>query len=263
MTAEYVQLVGRRQVQTSTRLFTHPDTDRQVTVIGTFHLGEPAYFTGLRDTIDKLQANGAVVQCEGSRLLTCDDTDDEQELLGQLRRADVLQDQRLAELGWISQVQGLQYPPSWQIADLNYLTIIRDLGIPLARTMARAQLRRVDWPDDDRNGLNRMRLGIALLMRVVSQDRRVVQVAAHPDPADAVLVTARNEVALDGIAGTDRDTVLIWGLAHLPGLDAGLTEQGFIRSGEPQWHTVARRPTIPDALWRLATRRRPGDPGGH
>jgi hypothetical protein len=100
-----------------------------------------------------------------------------------------------------------------------------------------------------------MQLGIALLMRIVSQDRRLVQVAARRDPADEVLVKSRNEVALDGVASTDRDTVLIWGLAHLPGLDTGLAEQGFFRSGDPQWHTVARRPTIPDALWRLATHR--------
>jgi hypothetical protein len=253
-----VQLVDRRHVQTSIRIFNHPVTDRKVTVIGTYHLGEHDYFAGLGEAIDTLQANGAVVQCEGSRLLTCDESDataDEQELLAQLRRADVLQDQRVAELGWAGQIDGLGYPPSWQVVDLSYLKIIRGLGIPLARTVTRGKLRRVDWPDDDRNGLNRMRLGIALLMRIVSQDQRLVQVAARHDPTDEVLVKARNAVALQGIASTDRDTVLIWGLAHLPGLDAGLAEQGFVRSGAPLWHTVARRPTIPDALWRLATHR--------
>lgn len=258
MTAEYVQLVNHGQVQTSTRTFHHRVTDRTVTLIGTYHLGEPAYFAGLSETIDKLQANGAVVQCEGSRLLACDEADattDERDLLAQLRRADALQDQRVAELSWVGQIQGLAYPPTWQIVDLSYLKIIRDLGTPLARTVARGKLSRVDWPDSDRNGLNRMRLSIALLMRIVSQDRRLVQVAASRKPANEVLVKARNAVALDGVASTDRDTVLIWGLAHLPGLDAGLAEQGFVRTGDPQWHTVARRPTIPDALWRLATRR--------
>jgi hypothetical protein len=258
MTAEYVQLVDRLQVQTSIRSFNHPVTDRKVTVIGTYHLGEPGYFAGLREAIDNLEANGAVVQCEGSRLVSCDEshaTADELELLSQLRRADVLQDQRVAELGWTGQIDGLAYPPSWQIVDFSYLKIIRDLGMPLARTVARRKLRRVDWPDDDRNGLNRMRLGIAVLMRTVSQDQRLVQVAGRRDPTNEVLLKARNALALQRVAGTDRDTVLIWGLAHLPGLDAGLAEQGFVRSGAPQWHTVARRPTIPDALWRLATHR--------
>lgn len=258
MTAEYVRLADGRQVQTSIRTFTHPVTARKVTVIGTYHLGEPSYFVGLREAIDKLQANGAVVQCEGSRLRACDETDataDERELLAQLRRADELQNQRVAELGWVGQIDGLAYEPSWQVFDLDYLKIIRGLGMPLARAKTRGKLRLVDWPDTDRNGLNRMRLGIALLMRIASQDRRLVHLANRPDPADEVLVKARNAVALDGVAGTDRDTVLVWGLAHLPGLDTGLVEQGFVRSGEPQWHTVARRPTIPRALFRLATRR--------
>ncbi|MGI5243068.1 hypothetical protein [Dactylosporangium sp. CA-139066] len=259
MTAEYVQLVNqRREVQTSIRTFRHPVTDRTVTVIGTFHLGEPRYFVGLREAIDKLEANGAVVHCEGSRLLPCDDTtatDDERQLLAQLQTADVAQDQRVAALGWVGQVDGLEYPPTWQIVDLDYLAIIRRLGPPLARTVASDKLRRFGGPADNPNGLNLMRLGIAVLMATMSQDRSVIQVAGRPDPEFDVLIKARNDGALHGVASTDQDTVLIWGLAHLPGIDAGLVEQGFLRHGEPEWHTVARRPTIPHALWRLVTRR--------
>lgn len=62
---------------------------------------------------------------------------------------------------------------------------------------------------------------------------------------------APDDVALDGVAGIDRDVVLIWGLASLPGLHTGLAALGFERCGEPQWHTVVRRrPSILGALQR-------------
>jgi hypothetical protein len=255
MTGEYVRLVDKRQVQTSIRLFVDPGTDRQITVIGTFHLGEPGYYQGLREAIDKLEANGAVVHCEGPYRLNPDDdvTDEQHELLALLDRVGVLMTQRVGELGWTAQAAALGYPPSWQRIDLTNLEIIRRMGMEQARSKIRKMVGFLDWPDGDRNGLNRMRLQIALLMRLMSQDKTIVQ-AAQRETTDKVIVEARNEVALQAVAGTDHDTVLIWGLTHMPGLDAGLTEQGFVRSGDPQWHTVTRRPTIPDALWRLATR---------
>jgi hypothetical protein len=255
MTAEYVQLVNRRrQVQTSARTFRHPATGQTVTVIGTYHLGEPGYFTGLKEAIDKLQANGAIVQCEGSSLLTCDETNattEEREVLAQLRRATALADQCITDLGWgwVGQAQGMPYPSSWQVVDLNTLEIIRALGVPLARIVAQNKLRQFD-----RTNLRWARLGLALLMRFVSQDWRLVKAARRANATDEVLIHRRNTVALAGVASTTQDVVLIWGLIHLPGLDAGLADQGFVRSDDPQWHVVARRPKISGALRRLVLR---------
>src|SRR6266511_2808289 len=87
--AEYLRLIRRTHLQTSIHYYAHPDTGRRVTMIGTHHVGERAYFAGLRVVIDELEAAGALVHCEGSRLLPCDDpaiTAGEQQLLGQLRR---------------------------------------------------------------------------------------------------------------------------------------------------------------------------------
>jgi hypothetical protein len=247
MNAEYVQVVGHGLMQTSIRRFRHPDTGRHVTVIGTFHAGTPDYFEQLREEILKLQAARVAVQCEGSGLLSCDETGatvDERVLLAKLRMADALRDQLVAQLGWTGQIGGLKYPSSWDRIDLNYLQIIRHLGPALARTVAEHNLHLVGWPDE-RNGLDRVRLSIAQLMEMISQDEHLVQVAALRDPVTAVLVTARTALALTGLSHTERDVALVWGLAHLPGLDAGLTAQGFVRTGDPRWFTVGSPPTMP------------------
>src|SRR6266511_2808288 len=95
--AEYLRLIRRTHLQTSIHYYAHPDTGRRVTMIGTHHVGERAYFAGLRVVIDELEAAGALVHCEGSRLLPCDDPDitaEEQQLLAELRRCDALEKRR-------------------------------------------------------------------------------------------------------------------------------------------------------------------------
>jgi hypothetical protein len=252
--AEYVRLT-RRQLQTSIHRYTHPDSGRRVVVIGMHHVGEPGYFAGLRAVLNAVEADGGVVHCEGARLLPCsapDVTTQEQQLLEDLRRGDELQAHRLAELGWLGQIDGLGYPPHWRVIDLSYLQIMRRLGTPATRQLADRKIRAFAWPDADHRGIHRLRLRIALATRIAARDRYVARVD-HRDPADRVLLDGRTAVALDGVAATERDAALARGVQHVPGLVAGLRDQGFVRTEEVAWHTVAEMPTIRAALWRLAT----------
>ncbi|MEU4244268.1 hypothetical protein [Actinoplanes sp. NPDC026619] len=255
MTSEYIR-THARQVQTSVRRYTHPATGRTVTVIGTYHFGKPSYWQSLREMIDKLEANGAVVYCEGSHRAGTDTGADEQEqeVLDRLHRARELVNRRTMALGWTGQIGGLGYPDSWQFVDLSTLEIIRRLGLPLARTIAARQMRAMDWPDTSRSGFNRLRLQIAVMLRVMSSDKRIAKMAAS-QPGGDVLIKAREEHVLAEVSGGDQDAVLIWGLAHLPGLHDGLAALGFQRFGPPQWHTtIRRRPSILSALLRLVLR---------
>src|SRR6266511_999564 len=251
--AEYLRLIRRTHLQTSIHYYAHPGTGRRVTVIGTHHVGERAYFAGLRVVIDELEAAGALVHCEGSRLLPCDDPDitaEEQQLLAELRRCDELEKRRLAHLGWVGQIDGLGYPPHWQVIDLSYLEILRRLGVTAIQRLVHGKTKAFDWPNDDRKGIDRLRLRIAATLHATANDRHVTQLNDR-EPTKTVLLGDRTTVALNGVAGTDRDTVLVWGVAHMPGLGAGLREQGFVRSDEPQWHTVAELPSMRTALWRV------------
>jgi len=251
--AEYLRLIRRTHLQTPVHRYTHPDTGRRVTVIGTVHLGEPAYFAGLRAAIDDLTAAGAVVHCEGSRLLACDDPDitvSEQQILTDMRRCHELEKRWITELGWVGQIEGLGYPPQWRVIDLNQLQIIRRVGVETMRQSMQRKTTMLDRLDKRPNGIDVFRLGTAVTLRAGASDRRAVQ-RRTAEPTDPVLVGDRTTVALGGVFDTDRDTVLVWGAGHVPGLGAGLGTRGFVRRGEPQWHTVARVPSVRSAWWRL------------
>jgi hypothetical protein len=259
----YAQVVDGLEVQTPVRQFTHPDTGRTVTVIGTCHLGELDYYRGLREVIDKLEANGAVVQCEGANIEPDLDNADEQEreVLLDMRRAAKLLARRLTEIGWVDQHTGLGYPPSWQRTDMTNLEIIRGLGLPLARKQARKSLSRVTWPDGSRRGPLRLALQVALFFGLGCNDVVLLR-STHHEQADAIVIASRDMTALEAVAATDTDVVMIWGLAHLPGIYSGLTDLGFEETGVPQWHTVVQeRPSMIAALCRLILGRAPRRPG--
>jgi hypothetical protein len=196
------------------------------------------------------------VQCEGSRLLPddADGTDEEQLLIAELRCVDELEKLRVAEIGWTHQVDGLGYPPHWQMVDLSYLQILRRLGPAPIRTMIERRNRLYNPPNTSRATPQVFRLAIAIAMRVAENDRHITRPSRNP--ADTVLIGDRNDLALKGIADTAQDTVLVHGAAHMPGIGAGLHEQGFRRHGDTEWHTAATRLPIRSALWKLLTQRR-------
>ncbi|WP_432830611.1 hypothetical protein [Dactylosporangium sp. CA-092794] len=244
---------GQDQLQTQVQCYVHPDTGRRITLISTMHVGEPAYFAGLRALIDALTGDGAVVHSEGSALLgdadTADAAPDEQAVVANLTRYRELDLVRVRDLGWIGQVEGLGYPPHWQIHDLTYLQITRRVGTAAMRDKADAQLRAVDWPDGDRDGPARYRARAALMLRsaATADVGQQLQQLRILDPAVQVLIDDRNTTALDAVFGTGQDIVLIWGPLHVPGLDAGLAGGGFVPDGDPTWRTVGRLPDPFDA----------------
>jgi hypothetical protein len=55
-------------------------------------------------------------------------------------------------------------------------------------------------------------------------------------------------MAIEGAAGTDRNTVLVWGAVHMPGIGAGLHRHGFRRLDGIEWRTAATELSIRSAL---------------
>lgn len=252
----------RRTLQTPVHHFVHPDTGRRIAVIGTMHMGEPGYFAGLRTVIDGLEDDGAVVQCEASSLLLLDEqteqtlTGDERVVLDMRKRRMELELRRVTELGWVRQLDVLGYPDRWQKVDLGIVEVIRRVG---TETMLRNEVRAIemfDRPDNDPRSIERLRLLLRFMfigfrVTVWSSARRAAR-PGTPAAIDAVLIDQRDALALEALWGTEQDTVLIWGCAHLPGIEAGITRRGFVRDGATQWHTAAVLPTVRSILSRLA-----------
>ena len=163
------------------------------------------------------------------------------------RKSD-LERARITELGWVRQIDALDYPARWQITDLTTVEIIRRAGWkPVLRSELRA-ISMFDRPAGDPRSIERFRMSLhAAFTMLRFTTWRSARRAARGTPAKglhAVLIDQRNTVTLHHLWSGERDTVLVWGCAHLPGLEAGITARGYVRTGATEWHTAATLPTI-------------------
>ena len=117
---------------------------------------------------------------------------------------------------------------------------------------------------DQRDAL--MGVTISMLLRLQSLDRYqlVMRWAATAYPGFSQLVVdERNDRALACLP-PDRDSVLIWGYGHLPGLAAGLLRAGYRRQASA-WLNAGRLPLLPVSarvVWAaLRADQAPEDPG--
>ncbi|WP_431728083.1 hypothetical protein [Verrucosispora sp. TAA-831] len=97
---EYLRLSGAA-VQTPIYRYRHPDTGRRVTLVAAMHVGMPAYFTGLLDTIGDAEERGAVVHSEfiRSQPIPPDVTEEERRVLETLKSGGPCEDRAIATLG--------------------------------------------------------------------------------------------------------------------------------------------------------------------
>ena len=258
----------RRTLRTPIHRYAHPDTGRQITVIGMMHVGEPAYFERLREVIDTLEAAGAVVQREGSGRVPGDDhdlTDDEQTVLDLMDHQHVLEKRRITELGWVHQHDAFGDQPHRPKIDMGRVELIRRIGVDTMLGNTMRSIKMFDQPDTDPRSIERFRLKQHLYLRLFPVVVAAAQSRArNTDPShdiDTVLLDERNTIALNGVRSTNRDVVLTWGCAHLPGLATGLLTDGYTRTGTTEWHTAITLPRIPTILWRIATGHTPDNHG--
>jgi hypothetical protein len=209
------------------------------------HVGEAGYYQDLRALIDRQEADqGAVVHCEGVNLGRAGDlSPDEVDLLDELRRVKDLEAVGVAALGWTGQIEALGYPPHWQVIDQNLMEIIREVGhdtfLRRSRLMVWVLHHHRHHPAKARAWFQAQAVIVlrAAAFGLLTRQR-----------SDTVIVDQRTTVALNGLDCTTRNTVMVWGAFHLPGLDAGIRQRGFTRVAT-DWHTVTRLPTLRAALW--------------
>lgn len=231
------------ELYTAIHRYIHIETGRRVTVIGTWPFAESDYWGELQALIDSLTAGGSVVHCQGSRLLTGDGetaTADEWDLVADLGSYDEMEYRRITDLGWVSRADGLAYPPRWQLVDLSYLEILRRVGPAPIRKILNRRARMNHWSDE------RWRLAATASMRFLDNNHVIAR--SGRNPLDALVRSDRYAVALRGVDRTERDTVMVWGVAHLPALGAGLRERRFYRLDETEWHTAVTGISLRSAL---------------
>ena len=242
--------VRHRMLQTPVVRFEHPETGRAVTVAGVVHIARAGYYRQLGVMFTNLEAAGALILYEGishaaetgwSAVGQADrDTWNSMQTGGK-----ELTQAACRYLGWVRQGEALAYSASWRNVDMSVREFVQRKG---AQDMLDAQEAVTDMlgdrADDQRDAL--MGVGAGLLMRLHSLDRYqlVMRWAATAYPGFSQLVVdERNDRALACLP-PDRDSVLIWGYGHLPGLAAGLLRAGYRRQASA-WLNAGRLPPLP------------------
>jgi hypothetical protein len=248
--AERTIRVRHRMLQTPVVRFEHAKTGQAVTVAGVVHIARAGYYRQLGIMLTNLEAAGALVFYEGishaaetgwSAVGQADrDTWNSMQTGGK-----ELTQAACRYLGWVRQGEALAYSASWRNVDMSVREFVQRKG---AQDMLDAQEAVTDMlgdrAGDQRDAL--MGVGAGLLMRLHSLDRYqlVMRWAATAYPGFSQLVVdERNDRALACLP-PDRDSVLIWGYGHLPGLAAGLLRAGYRRQASA-WLNAGRLPPLP------------------
>ena len=236
-------------LQTPVVRFEHATTGLAVTVTGVVHIARASYYRQLGIMLTNLEAAGALILYEGVGHAT----ETGWSAVGQADRdtwnsaqagGKELTQAACRYLGWVRQGEALAYSASWRNVDMSAVEFVQRKG---AQDMLDAQEAVTDMlgnqADDQRDAL--MGVGAGLLLRLQSLDRYqlVTRWAATAYPGFSQLVVDdRNDRALACLP-PDRDSVLIWGYGHLPGLAAGLLRAGYRRQASA-WLNAGEVPPL-------------------
>jgi hypothetical protein len=236
-------------LQTPVVRFEHPKTGQAVTVAGVAHIARAGYYRQLGVMLTNLEAAGALILYEGISHAaetgwSAAGQDDRDTWNSVQTGGKELTQAACRYLGWVRQGEALAYSASWRNVDMSAREFVQRKG---AQDMLDAQEAVTDMlgdrAGDQREAL--MGVGAGLLLRLHSLDRYqlVMRWAATAYPGFSQLVVdERNDRALACLP-PDRDSVLIWGYGHLPGLAAGLLRAGYRRQASA-WLNAGRLPPL-------------------
>jgi len=241
--------VRHRMLQTPVVRFEHGETGRAVTVAGVVHIGHASYYRQLGAILARLEAAGALVLYEGMGRAA----ETEWSAVGQADRDtwNTVQSDRkelmqaaCRYLGWVWQGEALAYSASWRNVDMSELEFVQRKG---AQDMLDMQEGFDDMlgnrARDQRDAMMGVTIGMLLRLQSLDQYQLLSRWAASVYPGFSQLVVdERNDRALACLP-PDRDSVLIWGYGHLPGLAAGLLRAGYRRQASA-WLNAGELPPL-------------------
>jgi hypothetical protein len=264
--ADRILRVRRRTLQTPVVRFWHPGTGRTVTVAGVVHAAQPGYYRRLNVILARLEAAGALVFYEwvGSAAETEWSTASQAE--HDARDAVMADSQETSQavcryLGWVSQAEALVYAASWRNVDITDLELVQRAGAQAVLDHHEAFEDMFGSRSDDQRDVA-AGVGAVMVMRLISLDQYQLLVHMADSSVSRAMIDDRNDKVLASLP-SDRDSVLIWGCNHVPGLAAGLRRAGYRRQASA-WLDAGEFPPLrasAKAAWGVFTENRRGDPG--
>ena len=227
--------VDRRRVKTAVWTLAHPATGRTVTLLGTMHIGDPAYFGQLSEVLAGLAEAGAEVHVEGiSDGVAGPMSDWERDRLAEAdgwANAET-SGAAVALLQLESQGGKLRLPAGTRNIDLTYVELLRRVGWDDYRRLLAPQPELRVAP-----GLGPVvRAAMRFQLRHSRSLARLASLRPWARRVSEVVMGARNEIAYaGGLDALERgDVVLVWGTDHLPELAERFAAAGY-RPRREQW----------------------------
>jgi len=231
------------EFQTPVVFYEHPITKRIIAFVATIHIGEPAYYVALQELIDSLK--GYKVFFEGVGKLSLQEerslTEKERSIARQFDFIFSLIRKFTDVMSLQSQKEGLIYTSSWVNIDIKLYDLIQsfaqrdiclvkeemDFGKLFSDKLDQAIMR---WIFNKL--LNRF-VPVAVIFAII------VLVLRKKRVAKKLILDVRNEIAFRGISEhlDDSNIVMIWGAAHLRGIEKRLKQAGF-REVRREWFTA-------------------------
>jgi hypothetical protein len=251
---QYLRIVGSI-AQTPVRDYVRHKDDSVATVVALSHIGAARYYDEVRAMVADWQAGGSVVLCEGSGQLVTDEhiagaNALELAVLRGRELALSLEQERMPLLGWQSQSAALGWPDTWRVVDVNTVELARRIGAAKALRMTLAEIMSFGWAVDNEGAFKRCRLQVAWSMAHMAKRSRRGRRRGRVSQWNQALLVDREKLVLETVAETGPDVVLVLGAAHVPGLDEGLTAQGYELSNET-WLSVGYVPSRWEAFLGL------------
>jgi hypothetical protein len=227
----------RYDVETVVRVFEPPATGRRLTLVGTMHLGDAAYYETLSALLADLAAAGAAVHYE--RIRRADDadlTDGERAELDGVEASGYPAglDAFVGVLGLELQGERLVLPAGARNVDVSDVELLRGLGEERYRRL----VARPEITIDERSA-PLARPVFRFLLKHGGKLDRLRAISSRHRRVNRFMIGERNRVALAEALRVlpDHDVVLVWGTAHLPGLARELRRLGYCVRAE-QWLRV-------------------------
>jgi hypothetical protein len=227
-------------LQTAVHTWTRNDDRRTVTLVGTVHVADVAYYRTLDTFITTAEADGAVVHFEAIGH-TDDDvfdllTDHEREALKAFDRMSSVMDRLGVVVELTHQRDGLKRRDDWMNTDVTTLDLVRMLGPSKIIAMTGdASLDRLD--EFAEHWLARW--FVRWLLRNLGHVSWLAGRLGRSPLDSRMVLDWRNTVAATAALATPADghVVAIWGSEHLPGIGELLVRNDFILD-RVQWFTA-------------------------
>ena len=228
-----------------TPIIQHRKSNLSITSLGAIHIGEPHYYDRLQQELDKIPEGffeGITVVGEETRI-----PEDKKPYVDDIKKLSDVYKAVANYLGMVTQKDRLKYPGQWENPDMTLDELMLAAPLRVVKSLARVNTTfyrfREEFEAHPEELSKAIRAGFRFMLRFPRLAEYVALLVNGPG-YNKVILNQRNQQLFEAMKQkmyeerTDQLGV-IYGAAHLEGIDRFLRYNGFKREGElwiPAWN---------------------------